>query len=76
MRAYRWPNAQRVPEFGDWDLASDIVYVSPEYRELYGLAPDVPLTYDLWLNHLVHPKTVNESINMVVRFLTRNQIIE
>ncbi len=40
----------------DWDLASHIVYVSPEYRELYGLAPDVPLTYDLWLNHLVHPE--------------------
>lgn len=29
--------------------------MSPEYRELYGLAPDVRLTYDLWLNHLVHP---------------------
>lgn len=50
--------AQRAAGAGvwDWDLASEVVYVSPEYRELYGLAPDVRLTYDLWLNHLVHPE--------------------
>lgn len=49
--------AQRAASAGvwDWDVASDVVYVSPEYRELYGLAPDVRLTYDLWLNQLVHP---------------------
>ena len=57
--------AQRAASAGvwDWDLASEVVYVSPEYRELYGLAPDVRLTYDLWLNHLVHPddrKRVND----------------
>jgi PAS domain S-box-containing protein len=33
--------------------------VSPEYRELYGLDPDIPLTYELWLNHLVHPEDRN-----------------
>jgi PAS domain S-box-containing protein len=50
--------AQRAASAGvwDWDVASDVVYVSPEYRELYGLAPDDRLTYDLWLNHLVHPE--------------------
>ena len=50
--------AQRAASAGvwDWDVASAVVYVSPEYRELYGLAPDIPLTYDLWLNHLVHPE--------------------
>ena len=49
--------AQRAASAGvwDWGLASEVVYVSPEYRELYGLAPDVRLTYDLWLNYLVHP---------------------
>lgn len=59
MRAYRSPNAQRVPGFGTGTWRRTFVYVSPEYRELYGLAPDVPLTYDLWLNHLVHPEDRN-----------------
>jgi PAS domain S-box-containing protein len=50
--------AQRAANAGvwDWDLASDKVYVSPEYRDLYGMGPDTPLTYDFWLNHIVHPE--------------------
>jgi PAS domain S-box-containing protein len=38
----------------DWDLARDGAEVSPSYRELFGLAPDAPVTYEVWLSH-VHP---------------------
>ena len=50
--------AQRAANAGvwDWDLASDKVYVSPEYRDVYGMTPDTPLNYDFWLNNIVHPE--------------------
>lgn len=38
----------------DWDLAHDAADVSPSYRELFGLPPDAPVTYQVWLSH-VHP---------------------
>ncbi len=38
----------------DWDLARGTAEVSPSYRELFGLAPDAPMTYHSWLAH-VHP---------------------
>jgi PAS domain-containing protein len=69
--------AQRAAGAGvwDWDVASDVVYVSPEYRELYGLASDVTLTYDLWLNHLVHPEDRKRVDEYGRDFLIRNQNI-
>jgi PAS domain S-box-containing protein len=39
----------------DWDLAGAVAEVSPSYRELFGLAPDAPVTYEIWLSH-VHPE--------------------
>ncbi len=39
----------------DWDLARDAAEVSPSYRELFGLAPDTPVTYEFWLSR-VHPE--------------------
>jgi two-component system CheB/CheR fusion protein len=39
----------------DWDLAREVAEVSPSYRELFGLEPDVPVTYEIWLSH-VHPE--------------------
>jgi PAS domain S-box-containing protein len=39
----------------DWDLARDAAEVSPSYRELFGLAPDVAVTYEFWLSR-VHPE--------------------
>jgi PAS domain S-box-containing protein len=39
----------------DWDLSRDAAEVSPSYRELFGLAPDAPVTYEVWLSH-VHPE--------------------
>jgi PAS domain S-box-containing protein len=33
----------------DWDTPHDCVYVSPAYRELYGLQPDEQVTYESWL---------------------------
>ena len=47
--------AQRGSNSGvwDWDLTSGSAYVSPEYRTLYGLSGDKPVSYDTWLT-LVH----------------------
>src|SRR5687768_5110197 len=39
----------------DWNLALDAAEVSPSYRELFGLAPDEPVNYGVWLSH-VHPE--------------------
>jgi len=39
----------------DWDLARGGADVSPSYRELFGLAPDAVVTYEVWLSH-VHPE--------------------
>ena len=39
----------------DWDFSRDAAEVSPSYRELFGLAPDAPVTYEVWLSH-VHPE--------------------
>jgi PAS domain S-box-containing protein len=38
----------------DWDLVSGAVTVSDSYRELYGFAPDQPITYNSWLEK-IHP---------------------
>jgi PAS domain S-box-containing protein len=39
----------------DWDMSRGVAEVSPSYRELFGLAPDAPVTYEVWLSH-VHPE--------------------
>jgi PAS domain S-box-containing protein len=39
----------------DWDLSQDVAEVSPSYRELFGLAPDERVTYEVWLSY-VHPE--------------------
>ena len=39
----------------DWDMAHDVADVSPSYRELFGLPPGTPVTYDVWLAR-VHPE--------------------
>jgi PAS domain S-box-containing protein len=46
--------AQRAAQAGvwDWDIANDKLYLSPEYRDLYGLPADAPVTYDMWLNFI------------------------
>jgi PAS domain S-box-containing protein len=49
--------AQRAGSAGIWDwriTENALAYVSPEYRDLYGLSPEVPVTYGQWLQ-LVHP---------------------
>ncbi|HYF54354.1 MAG TPA: PAS domain-containing protein, partial [Salinarimonas sp.] len=33
----------------DWDPATGATTVSPEYRALYGLGPDAPVTFEAWL---------------------------
>jgi len=38
----------------DWDMACNAAAVSPSYRQLLGLGPDVPVTYESWLAS-VHP---------------------
>jgi PAS domain S-box-containing protein len=38
----------------DWDVTRDVVTVSDSYRELYGLSPDQPVSYESWLG-TVHP---------------------
>ena len=39
----------------DWDMRRDVAEVTPSYRELFGLAPGTPVTYQTWLN-AVHPE--------------------
>ena len=39
----------------DWDMSRDVAEVSPSYRELFGLPPGSPVTYDVWLGR-VHPE--------------------
>ena len=39
----------------DWDMTRDVAEVSPSYRQLFGLAPDTAVTYDVWLS-CVHPE--------------------
>lgn len=49
--------AQRAGNAGIWDWAigeDSEAYLSPEYRDLYGLDPHQPFTYEDWLTHL-HP---------------------
>jgi PAS domain S-box-containing protein len=49
--------AQRASGSGVWDwkvTAGPSAFVSPEYRALYGLAADEPMSYEKWLT-LVHP---------------------
>ena len=49
--------AQRAGDAGVWDwniAAASAAFVSPEYRELYGLAADAPMSLERWLE-LVHP---------------------
>ena len=50
--------AQRVSHSGVWDWlmeGNEVPYISPEYRELYGVSPDEPVTYEKWLTWL-HPE--------------------
>lgn len=50
--------AQRVSHSGVWDWLMEgnaVPYISPEYRELYGVSPDEPVTYEKWLTWL-HPE--------------------
>jgi PAS domain S-box-containing protein len=45
--------AQRAGNAGLWDWAikeGPVSFASPEYRDLYGLAEDQPVTYELWLD--------------------------
>ena len=47
--------AQRVSHSGVWDWlmeGNEVPYISPEYRELYGVSPDDPVTYEKWLTWL------------------------
>ena len=49
--------AQRAGAAGIWDWRvneNTAAYVSPEYRDLYGLGPETTITYERWLQ-LVHP---------------------
>ena len=39
----------------DWDMTRDVAEVSPSYRELFGLSPGAPVTYEKWLDAL-HPE--------------------
>jgi PAS domain S-box-containing protein len=38
----------------DWEMARGVATVSDSYRELYGLTPDQPVSFDSWLG-TVHP---------------------
>jgi PAS domain S-box-containing protein len=38
----------------DWDMSRDVAAVSPSYRELFGIPPDTPVTYETWLS-CIHP---------------------
>jgi two-component system CheB/CheR fusion protein len=38
----------------DWDMTRDVATVSDSFRELYGLPPDQPISYEVWLGR-VHP---------------------
>jgi len=39
----------------DWDIKTDQVVVSRQYRTLYGLGNDDEVSYERWLHALVHP---------------------
>jgi PAS domain S-box-containing protein len=39
----------------DWDMRGDVAEVTPSYRELFGLPPGTPVTYETWLS-AVHPE--------------------
>jgi PAS domain S-box-containing protein len=39
----------------DWDPGTGATAVSPEYRALYGLSPDAPVTFEAWLAR-IHPE--------------------
>jgi len=39
----------------DWDIKTDQVVVSRQYRALYGLGNDEEVSYERWLHALVHP---------------------
>jgi len=39
----------------DWDIKTDQVVVSHQYRALYGLGTDEEVSYERWLHALVHP---------------------
>ena len=39
----------------DWDVKTDQVVVSRQYRTLYGLGNDDEVSYERWLHALVHP---------------------
>jgi len=39
----------------DWGITADEVVVSQQYRALYGLSSNEPVSYERWLYHFVHP---------------------
>ena len=52
----------------DWDISADRVYVSDAYRALYGLDPDVEVTFDTWLN-LILPEDREKVLRSTQRHL-------
>src|SRR5215831_18710058 len=38
----------------DWDIANNVVYISPAMREAVGFGPDQPFSLENW-HHFVHP---------------------
>jgi PAS domain S-box-containing protein len=53
----RWRLAETAAGIGvwDWDIKTDQVVVSHQYRALYGLGTDEEVSYERWLHALVHP---------------------
>ena len=52
----------------DWDISADRVYVSDAYRALYGLGPDVEVSFDTWLN-LILPADRDKVLGSAKRHL-------
>jgi two-component system CheB/CheR fusion protein len=65
--------AQQASQSGiwDWDLASQNNFVSPEFRELYGMAPDMLVNLDAWLKTL-HPLDRGRALAAVDRLRSGN----
>ncbi len=53
----------------DFDLNSGVIEVSSRIREIYGLAADEPVTYDL-IKDLYHPEDRDEQVMIVRRILS------
>ena len=51
----------------DWDMSHEVAAVSPSYRDLFGIPPEKPVTYEVWLSY-VHPWTVSAAVRMARLF--------